>query len=125
MNLSKFEVYKFSTGVSTMTISKSGISFSQTAVIRLEMATHVRLLINQVDKEIAIQQASSEDKQAMRFYRARKNAVTARWNYKDLIATLSDLMGWNTDEHTYKVTGEFNASEKLILFKLGNAEMIS
>lgn len=118
MDLSGFKEYNLSNGLPTMTISKNGISFSQTAVIRLRKPEFAEILINSVDEQVVVRAASKDNPNSAPFFKTNKKIISVRWNYKDLIQTFEELMNWNVAEHTYKVEGSFSIDDNLILFDL-------
>lgn len=118
MDLSDFKEYNLSNGLPTMTISKNGISFSQTAVIRLKKPEFAEILINSIDKRVVVRPASESDSNAAPFFKPGKKIISVRWNYKDLIQTFEELMGWDVNVHTYKVEGFFSIEDNLLLFDL-------
>jgi len=124
MDLSNFKEYSLSNGLPTMTISKSGISFSQTAVVRLGKPDYATLLIDSNDRQIIVKPSSQDDPNAAPFYKESRKAVSARWNYKDLIQTFEDLMSWKTDIHTYRVEGTYFREDNLLLFDLNQSHQI-
>ncbi|ANK62975.1 hypothetical protein [Loigolactobacillus backii] len=124
MDFSKFKPYVVSAGVSTLTIGKGGISFSKTAVLRLEKAAYVELLINDEDHILVIKPVTVDSENATVFFRAGKKNIMVRWNYQDLTDRLAEMMGWKIQETTYKVKGEYNLQEGILIFDLNKARPI-
>ncbi|WP_413476291.1 hypothetical protein [Latilactobacillus fuchuensis] len=125
MDLEKFKPVILTSGPSTMTIAKSGVSFSQASVIKLNKSEFVRILMNSDDRMILIEEASKEDEQAVPFFNPNRKVITARWNYSDFNNSLSQMMEWDTDENTYKVHGTYLENEKAMLFDLNKAQILN
>lgn len=125
MDLEKFKPVILTSGPSTMTIAKSGVSFSQATVIKLNKSEFVRILMNSEDKMLLVKEASKDDEQAVPFFNPDRKVITARWNYSDFNNSLSQMMGWNTDKNTYKVHGAFIEDEKAMLFDLNKAQILN
>lgn len=124
MDLSGFKEYSLSNGLPTITIAKSGISFSRTAVIRLGKPAFAELRIDSEKKQIVIIPSDENNANAAPFFRENRNIIAARWNYKDLIQTFENLMNWDTDTHTYKVEGSYSMENNLLFFDLNNFQTI-
>lgn len=125
MDLSKFKPYVVSAGVSTLTVSKGGIAFSKTAVLRLNKAAYVELLINDDDHIIAIQPVDEGTENATTFFRKGRKNIMVRWNFQDLVDRISEMMNWNVQEATYKVKGEYHSKEGVLTFDLNSAYPIN
>ena len=124
--LDNFKPYSVTSGMLTVTFSNYGVSFSRAAVVRLEKPEYATLLINNEEKMIAIQASNENDENASPFYKKRANSViTARWNSKELIKTISSMMNWNLDEESFKVDGDYLPEENAIVFNLKNAEPVT
>lgn len=124
MNLDDFKPYNLSSGLPTMTVAKSGISFSQTAVIRLGKPEYVELLVNTADKVIAIRVVDEDDPNATPFYKPSRKVVSAKWNYQDFNHMLEKLMGWDTKVHTYRINGTYSLEDRLLVFDLKNPRIV-
>lgn len=107
-----------------MTIAKSGISFSRTAVVRLGKPEFVELLMDSDKKQIVIKSSDEGNPNAAPFFKKNRKIVTARWNYRDLIQTFEEMMHWNTEMHTYKVEGSYLMEDNLLFFDLNDTQVI-
>ncbi|REC32986.1 hypothetical protein CF160_11335 [Enterococcus pseudoavium] len=126
MALENFKTYTVTSGLPTMTVSNYGVSFSKAAVVRLGKPEFVKLLVNSEEKMFAVQTSDSSDEDANVFYRKKSNGViTARWNSKELLQTISKMMNWDLDNASYKVSGEYFPEDMAIIFDLRNAEVVS
>ena len=96
MDLSNFKVFDFSERVPYVSVTNNGLTFNKSVVIKLNYPEYVRLLINESDRQIAIQVCDSSEEKAVQFYKQKPNGVmSVRWNAKDLINTLSRMCDWN------------------------------
>lgn len=126
MVLENFKTYTVTSGLPTMTVSNYGVSFSKAAVVRLGKPEYAKLLINDEEKMFAVQVSDAFDEDANVFYRKKSNnIITARWNSKELLQTISKMMSWNLEGASYKIAGEYYPEESAILFDMKKAEVIS
>ncbi|GAB5053687.1 hypothetical protein PESHB5_01860 [Pediococcus parvulus] len=124
MDLSNFKTYSISTGIIRMTVAKSGISFSKTAVIRLGKPEFACILINSEEKIVVIQKSNKDDEAAAPFFKSGRKNVTVRWNYRDLLQRLEEMMNWDTNENTYRIDGMYHSEEDVLSFDLKAAQII-
>ena len=119
--LEGFEPLTIATGGMRMTVTKNGVSFSKGALEKLHCAQYVIPLIDRAGKRFAIAACKEEAKNAKRFYRDGGTADGVRWNERDLITTLSDLVGKNLEEHGITVDGIYSGEDDALIFDLNNA----
>lgn len=124
MDFSSFRTIDLAKGPSAITVAKSGISFSQTAVNAIGRPRYVKLMIDDQEKMLAIQVVSEEDKNAIKFYKPNKKIIAVRWNFAELKNTLNTLMNWDTEIHTYRASGTYYLDDKALLFDLKKADVI-
>ena len=62
----------------------------------------------------------------MAFYKEDKksNVLSVRWNGRDLLNTIKEMMNWDYSSESYKVAGTLLGEESAMLFDLENAEVI-
>lgn len=125
MDFGNFKPFTLTSGPSTMTVSKSGVSFSRTSVIKLNKTRYARLLIDYKDKMVAVQEAEKDDENAVPFYNPKRKIITARWNYVDLINSIANLMDWNIKKHTYRINGEYIEAQKALVFDLKEPNILN
>ena len=122
VDLSNFKVFDFSEGVPYVSVTNNGLTFNKSVVIKLNYPEYVRLLINESDKQIAIQVCDGSEEKAVQFYKQKPNGVlSVRWNAKDLINTLSRICDWNLKQSSYRVNGILVPENSLMLFELEDA----
>lgn len=121
--LENFTVFNFAEGVPYISITSNGITFNKSVVMKLNYPEHVILLIDEVGKRIAIQQCEATAQNAVAFYKPKKsNVISVRWNGKDLLNTLQDMMGWELDKNGgFRVDGTHLKDENAMLFDLNTA----
>jgi len=120
--LDGFEVITFGNAGAFVSITRNGITFSKAALEKVNSASHVTLLVNRETKQFAIKPCSPSEANAMPFTAAKPTAPNVRWNSKDLLRLFSGLMSWDLAKcNGYKVNGEYNKSEKALLFDLNKA----
>ena len=109
-----------------MTISNGKLRFNTACLQKFENVEYVELLLNSVNRSIAIRPCSKDNPNAIRWGRLK----AGRWcatsvGCKGLARTLFDIMDWER-EIRYRFRGEFieNDGNKLMLFELDEPEMI-
>lgn len=122
--LEGFRVIDVAKGPSTMTIADSGVSFSQSAVLTLEKAEYVRLLVNEDKKLVAVQRAEKDDDHAMKFFNPKRKVITVRWNYTELKGLISEMMNWDLQAHTYRAPGTYLHKNSALVFNFNHAKAI-
>lgn len=123
--LDGFEVFNFNVGIPSASITSNGITFNRSVSIKLEFPPYVRMLINRERKQIAIVPCDKSTDQSVPFYRdnyGKEPVRSVRWNNRDLMSTLSDLMDCDFQKTSFKVEGKFLSEGPAILFDLAKAE---
>ena len=130
LNLSGYEIVRaqfFSTlSNPAMTISNGKMRFNTACLKKFGDEEYVELLLNTVERCIAIRPCSKDNPNAVRWGRLKD----ARWSVsaiscRGLAKTLFDIMEWEEDTR-YRFRGEYvGAGEnKMLLFQLDEPEMI-
>lgn len=120
--LDRFKPFNFNEGVPYVSVTSNGMTFNKSVVMKLGYPTHVLLLINEEAKQIAIKKCDETDQNAATFYKPKKsNAISVRWNGKDLLNTVSEMMGWDLSKMGFKVDGLLIREEDAMLFDLARA----
>lgn len=121
--LENFTAFNFNEGVPYASITSNGITFNKSVVMKLEYPEHVVLLIDEAGKRIAIQKCEATTPNAVGFYKPKKsNVISVRWNGKDLLNTLQDMMGWELGKSGgFRVDGTHLKDEDAMLFDLNTA----
>lgn len=120
--LDSFKVFDFSEGVPYVSITRNGVTFNKSVVAKLGYPKFVVLLIDETSKQIAIQVSDDDAHKAASFYKPKKsNVISVRWNGKDLLNTLQDMMEWDLEKEAFKVEGSMLKDECAMLFDLKNA----
>ena len=122
IDLSNFKTFDFSEGVPYVSITNNGITFNKSVIMKMKYPAYVRLLINETDKQIAVQTCDEHDDKSVQFYKEKSNGVlSVRWNAKDLINTISRICDWDLSQPSYRVNGILISEMKLMLFDLNEA----
>ena len=130
LNLSGYEIVRaqfFSTRSNpAMTISNGKMRFNTACLKKFGDEEYVELLLNTVERCIAIRPCSKDNPNAVRWGRLKDS----RWSVsaiscRGLAKTLFDIMEWEEDTR-YRFRGEYvGAGEnKMLLFQLDEPEMI-
>ena len=125
MELEGFEVFDFSEGVPYASITKNGVSFNSAAIKKLGSPAFVRLLINYNTKQFAVQSCDGSTEKAVRFFKEKKSGViSVRWNGRDLLNNLSELMKWNLSLESFRVEGSLLKEMNAMVFDLNAAKRL-
>jgi len=118
-----FKPYSITIGLPNVSMTNNGINFSKTAVSKLENPKHIMFLLNKEEKQMALKVCEETDTYAVVFAKGEKmNSV--RFNNKDLLQTIEQMMGWDFKMQGYRITGEYFEEEKALLFDLNKAKLI-
>lgn len=122
IELSNFKTFDFSEGVPYVSITNNGITFNKSVILKMKYPAYVKLLINETDKQIAVQTCEEDDDKSVQFYKEKPNGVlSVRWNAKDLINTIARLCDWDLRQTSYRVNGVLVPELDLMLFDLNEA----
>ena len=59
------------------------------------------------------------------FFKPKKSGlISVRWNGKDLMNTLSEMMNWKLDEQSFRIDGSLLKEENAMLFNFEEAKEI-
>ena len=120
-----FETFNFEQGVPYVSITKNGVTFNKSVIMKLGYPENVNLLINSQEKVIAVKKCSSDTPNSMFFYKPNeKSILSVRWSSKDLLNTLQDLMGWDLSFSSYRVEGYLMRDEDAMIFELYKATLL-
>lgn len=120
--LDGFQEFNFNEGVPYVSITNNGIAFNKSVVMKLDYPEFVKLLINHQTHQIAIQKCEEDVSNATKFYKPKKSKIiSVRWNGKDLINTIQDMMGWELENESYRVDGELLKDDNAMIFNLNAA----
>ena len=123
MALQNFIPFDFSEGAAYVSITKNGITFNKAVMSKLNLPRYAILLINPIDHQIAIQGCDLEMPRSVPFYKGTdQKAVSVRMNAKDLLNTISEMMGWDLNNSSFRVDGRFLSEDRAILFDLSQAK---
>lgn len=125
--LDGFVAFDFSEGAPYASVTKNGVTFNKSVIMKLGYPTHVQLLINPAIKQFAIVPCAAETQKAQAFYNPDKksNVLLVRWNSRDLLNTICEITGWDYKKESYRIAGTLISEENLMLFDLNVAEPIS
>lgn len=123
--LEGFKAFDFSEGVANMSITSNGVTFNKSVTMKLRYPECVLFLINEGTRQVAIQPCEKHTPSSVPFYKAKENGIlSVRWNSKDLLNNLEELMGWNLKQESYRVAGTLVRQENVMLFDLNSATLM-
>lgn len=124
--LDGFKVFNFSEGVAYVSVTSNGVTFNKAVVMKLNYPKHVILLIDDNSRRIALQVCDEKTSNAVAFYKPKKaNVVSVRWNGRDLINTIKNMMQWNLEKESYRIEGELIQEENAMIFDLNKATILN
>lgn len=122
IDLTKFKAFDFSEGVPYFSITNNGLTFNKSVIMKMNYPAFVKVLINESEKQIAVQSCNENDDKATPFYKEKANGVlSVRINSKDLINTIERICDWDLKKISYKVNGVYFPDASLMLFDLTDA----
>jgi hypothetical protein len=117
--LADFKPFNFSEGVPQFSVTRNGVTFNKAVVKKMDYPSHAVLLLNENDKQLAVQGCNPNTPNAVEFYKEKKSGViSVRWNSKDLLNNLQYMMQWDLKMTGYRVEGVVLKDEKAVLFDL-------
>lgn len=121
--LEGFKAFNFNEGVPYVSVTNNGMTFNKSVIMKLDYPENVLLLIDEDTKRIAVQACTADTPNAAPFYNKGKknNVLSVRWNGRDLLNTVQNLMGWNLQERGYRIDGVLLKEDHAMLFDLNNA----
>lgn len=123
--LEGFETFNFEEGVPYVSITKNGVTFNKSVIMKLGYPEFVVLLINAESKMIAVKKCLEDTPQCVSFYKSNeKNILSVRWNAKDLLNTLQDITGWDLTLDAYRIDGTLLKEEGAMLFDLSQGKLL-
>lgn len=124
--LEGFQTFNFDEGVPYVSVTKNGVTFNKAVIMKLGYPKHVVLLINSNGKKIALKKCSEDTPNCVPFYKRNdKKILSVRWNAKDLLNTLQDIMGWDLSKDAYRIDGTLIKEEDAMLFDFLSAKQLS
>lgn len=122
MALKGFTAFNFNEGAAYVSITNNGITFNKSVTIKLGSPEYVLMLVNDEERQIALQICDESDANAALYFRPKESGVmSVRWNSRDLINTLETLMGWDLSQQSFKVFGTLIKAEHAMIFDLNRA----
>lgn len=123
--LDGFRTFDFSEGSPYVSITRNGMTFNKAVVKKLECPAYATLLLNDETKQIAVQAAFEDTPKAVPFYKEKSSGlISVRWNGKDLMNTITEMMGWDLEKHSFRVDGVLIKEEKAMIFDFSNAQEV-
>lgn len=122
MALENFIPFDFTEGAAYVSVTKNGLTFNKAVMSKLNFPRHATLLINGVDRKIAIQGYDFEAPRSVPFYKGTDSkAVSVRLTGKDLLNTIAEMMQWDLSNSSYRIDGKLLPAERAVVFDLTQA----
>lgn len=118
--LEGFKAFNFNEGVPYVSVTTNGVTFNKSVVVKLDYPEYVILLIDEEGQRIAVQRCDSDTPNATSFYNPMKKTkvISVRWNGRDLLNTIKDMMHWDLSNGGFRAEGTFLKEEQAVLFDL-------
>ena len=123
LSLQDFEPFQMTVGEPSISITPNGVTFSKAAIIKLGKPEYVKLLIQYDKKLLAVKRSTDDEEDAIAFLSPRKKTVSVRWNNRDLLNTLLQLMKWDP-KLRYSIIGSYNNELEAMIFDLNQIKLI-
>lgn len=124
--LEGFKSFNFNEGMPYVSITSNGVTFNKSVIMKLDYPEFAVLLIDENSKRIAVQKCDMNTQNAVPFYKEKKsNVISVRWNGKDLLNTIQNMMGWNLENGGFRIDGFLLKDEQAMLFDLTKATALN
>ena len=124
--LENFKPFNFNEGVPYVSITNHGITFNKSVVMKLDYPKFALLLIDANSKQIAVKSSSELVPNAVPFYKEKKsNVISVRWNGRDLLNTIQEMMGWDLEKNSFRIDGSLLKEENAMIFDLKTAKPLN
>ena len=120
MDLSNFKPFNFQEGVPYLSVTENGVTFSKAVTLKMQKPEYVLFLIDRQEKMVALKACDEKTPNAVKFFNTNRNnaILSVRWNSRDLLNTLSQLMDWDLSKGGYRISGASYQEDNVILFDL-------
>lgn len=121
--LDEFTPFNFNEGVAYVSITKNGVTFNRSVIMKLGQPHHVILLINEEKRQFAIKCCDKSTPNSVVFFKPEKrsNTFSVRWNSKDLLNRFQEMIGTSLEKSSYRINGTLLKDENAMLFDLSTA----
>ena len=116
--LEGFKPISITSGVPTMTITKNGIGFNKSAILKIDGPKYVKVLLNSDKNMVAITPCDENDDYATAFAKSGIKTINVRWNSKDFTQTIASMMKWDGSTRGKKVIGQYYPENNVLLFDM-------
>lgn len=124
--LDGFKTFNFNEGVPYVSVTNNGITFNKSVVVKMGYPRYVVFLVDENSGRIALQACDENTQNAVAFYKQKKtNVVSVRWNGRDLLNTIKNMMKWDLGKESYRTEGEFIQEENAMIFDLNQATLLN
>lgn len=124
--LEGFKTFNFNEGVPYVSVTSNGVTFNKAVVMKLDYPKHVIFLVDDKTGRIAVQACDEKTPNAVGFYKPKKaNVISVRWNGRDLLNTIKNMMQWDLGKEAYRAEGELIEEEKAMIFDLNKATILN
>ncbi|MDY6302901.1 MAG: hypothetical protein SPL32_01275 [Succiniclasticum sp.] len=126
MDLSNFKPFNFQEGVPYLSVTENGVTFNKAVTLKMQKPEYVLFLIDRQEKMVALKACDEKTPNAVKFFNTNRNntILSVRWNSRDLLNTLSQLMDWDLSKGGYRIPGTFYQEDNVILFDLKESIII-
>lgn len=126
MDLSKFKTYTLVSGLPTISITRNGITFSKTALIKLGKPDYIKLMMNEDERQIVFAVTEEDEEGSIKCLKnkTKNDMVTFRINNRDLLYKFASIMECRFEDLSFKAAGEFFDDDKMMLVDLKKATRI-
>lgn len=123
--LEGFKLINIAAGSPMVSITKNGVSFSRSAIAKINYPPYVHVMLDEVGARMAIIPSALDD-DAMPFAKDKKSRYV-RWNNRDFTKRLLNLVSLDLNSPDFKgirVESEYYPNENALIFNLKDYKVI-
>lgn len=124
--LDKFEVFGSNPDTPFVSVTEHGISFSKKSIELIGYPAYVKLYLNRAERQFAIQPCEN-DPAEQGFFKTGKDKARpfVRWNNKNVIGPILDMLPENATKEGIRVNGVYYKEENCIIFDCTKVDKLS
>ena len=120
--LTGFKPINLITGSAVLSVTNNGLGFNKNVSIKMDNPTYIRFMINDDEKQIAIQKSDGKDDSSTKFVQEGTDITNGiRYHNKDLEAIIESMMQWDLSLYNYRIDGYYQEEDSAMIFNLKSA----
>ncbi len=108
-------------GTPSISVTKNGITFSKSAIAKIDYPKYVKIYLNENSAQMAIKPCDDTDDDKVSFVKTDKKTINnVRWNNREFNKQIIKLMDVSIDGNAFRIDAEYISEENILLFDLKN-----